>query len=529
MSIPNPPAEMSAAAARPLLRVLIVEDSELDARILVNILKSGGWQVEYRRVESGPALVEALAQPWDLVLSDHNLPDLTAPRALELVQAAGLDIPFIIISGGIEEGVAIQAMKAGAHDFLIKGALGKLVAVVQRELREAEMRAARRRAEASLRESELRYRSVWENSTDAVLLMDLDGVIRFANPAVEAVFGRDPAGVVGLTLDALQPPTVGVGQWWSIARGGGLRMIESLTLQPGGAVVPVEIAFNEMATGDNRWVVAFARDISLRLAQQEELNRNREQFAAAREIQQRLFPRHAPRIPGYEFAGLSEPAESAGGDYFDWLELPGGAVGLVVADVSGHGVGSAMLMAEARAYLRLLSRDVGDPGLLLTAANRALADDLGRENYITMVLVRLEPATGRVTWSSAGHPEAVILGADGARKVSMRRTGPPLGRKPDAVYPDGMETRLEPGDTILLVTDGIDEALDPDQTDCFGMDRAREVVHGQSGRPAAEAVTALCHAVREYTAPHAPADDLTVVLGRRLAAGTGEGTGEGVG
>lgn len=518
MSEPEAATTAEAPVPRPILRALIVEDSELDARVLVNLVRGGGWQVSHRRVETGVTLSEALAsEHWDLILSDHNLPELSAPRALKILQESGQDIPFIIVSGGIEEGVAIQAMKAGAHDFLIKGALARLVPVVQRELREAGVRLARRQAETSLRESELRYRSVWENSTDAVLLMDLTGVVRFANPAVATVFGRDPGSVVGGTLDPLQPPGVPAGSWWSVARGEGIRMLEAVTFRADGVPTPVEIAFNEMSTGGQQWVVAFARDISVRLAQQEELVRHREQFAVAHEIQQRLFPQKPPVVSGFEIAGDSQPAESAGGDYYDYLSLPGGAVGLLVADVSGHGIGSALLMAEARAYLRLLSRDVGDPGLLLTAANRALSDDLGKDRYITMLLVRIDPVTLRLTYASAGHPEGIVYGGDGVVRASLRRTGPPLGRRADGVYKNGGDVLLQSNDTLLLVTDGIDEALDADQTDCFGMDRAGKVLAANRDRPAAEVVTALCDAVKRYAAPHAPSDDLTVVVARILA------------
>jgi PAS domain S-box-containing protein len=512
---------VEAPVVRPVLRVLIVEDSGVDARVLVNLLRGGGWQVEHRRVETGPALAEALATGnWDVILSDHNLPELSAPRALAILQESGKDIPFLIVSGGIEEGVAIEAMKAGAHDFLIKGALARLVPVVQRELREVGVRTARRNAELSLRESELRYRSVWENSTDAVLLMDLEGVIRFANPAVAMVFGRDPSAVVGKTLDVLQPPDDPAGTWWIVARRDGVRVLESFTIRSDGNWTPVEIAFNEMATGGQQWVVAFARDISVRLAQQAELARNREQFAVAREIQQRLFPQRSPSIAGMEIAGASQPAESAGGDYFDYLALPGGAIGLVVADVSGHGVGSALLMAEARAYLRLLSKDVGDPGLLLTAANRALADDLGGDRFITMVLVRIDPVSLRLSYASAGHPEGLVFGGEGGVKASLRRTGPPLGRRAEVLYLNGPDLTLEAGDTLLLVTDGIDEALDAAQTDCFGLERAREEIQRHAGLPAAEAVERLCRAVRRYTEPHAPADDLTVLMARIVSKAT---------
>lgn len=509
-----------SAPERPLVRVVIVEDSEIDALVLHNVLRAGGWQVQHRRVETGEALAATLAEgTWDLILSDHNLPRFSAPEALAVLKETGQDIPFIIVSGEISEGVAIRAMDAGAHDFLAKGSLGRLVPAVARELREARVRAARREAERELRESELRYRSVWENSTDAVLLMDLGGVVQFANPAVRAVFGHDPSGLVGLTMDALQPPGVRAGAWWEAANDPMTRVMETVAMRPDGTTVPVEIAFTEMATGGRRWVVAFARDISVRLAQQAELVRSREQFAAAREIQQRLFPHAPPRLDGLEFAGASVPAESAGGDYFDYLALPGGAVGLVVADVSGHGVASAMLMSEARAYLRLLSRDVGDPGLLLTAANRALAEDLGKDRYITMILVRVDPVTRRMTYASAGHPEAVLYGTDGERRASLRRTGPPLGRRADAVYVSSEERWLERGETLLLVTDGIDEALDAGGVECFGMERAGALVKASAGCTALELVTRLLEAVRAHSAPDAPADDLTTLV-MRVSAGT---------
>ena len=187
---------------RKSLRVLIIEDSEFDARVMTSVLRQGGYDVVSQRVESGTALRDALGkQDWDVILSDYNLPEFQAPEALEILKGTGIDIPFIIISGGIGEDVAVSAMKAGAHDYLMKGQLARLVVAVEREMREAQTRRGRHEVEAALKESELRNRLLWENSSDAVLLMDASGVIHFAKVSL-------PPGSKSLSMF---PPTRSAG------------------------------------------------------------------------------------------------------------------------------------------------------------------------------------------------------------------------------------------------------------------------------------------------------------------------------
>src|SRR5215813_78672 len=142
-----------AAANRPNrpLRVLLVEDSEPDALLLKRALERGGFSPITKRVYTAEALEQALQeQVWDIILCDHAMPYFSAPEALETVQKHGLDVPFIIVSGYIEEETAIAAMKAGAHDYIMKDRLVRLMPVVERELREAEVRRARRKSEADL-------------------------------------------------------------------------------------------------------------------------------------------------------------------------------------------------------------------------------------------------------------------------------------------------------------------------------------------------------------------------------------------
>src|SRR5439155_19382704 len=203
---PSPASPSKGPSLKPVLRVLIVEDSEFDAQMMVSLLRKGGYDVIFERVESAQALTAALAdRAWDVVLSDYNLPRFNAPGALNILRESGLDLPFLIVSGGIGEDVAVAGMKAGAHDYLMKGNLHRLVTAVEPELREASNRASQREGKKALQESELRYRLLWETAPDAVLLMDADGCIHFANPAVRQVFGYTPEEIIGQRLAKLQP------------------------------------------------------------------------------------------------------------------------------------------------------------------------------------------------------------------------------------------------------------------------------------------------------------------------------------
>ncbi|MCB1614408.1 MAG: EAL domain-containing protein [Pseudomonadales bacterium] len=133
------------------LKVLIVDDSENDALLLVRELKKGGYDPSFHRVESESELESALCEPgWELVITDHNMPGFSSREALELVKKANLDVPVIIVSGAIGEDVAVSAMKAGAHDYIMKDSLKRLVPAINRELRDAETRREKVQAELAL-------------------------------------------------------------------------------------------------------------------------------------------------------------------------------------------------------------------------------------------------------------------------------------------------------------------------------------------------------------------------------------------
>jgi PAS domain S-box-containing protein len=172
------------------LRALIVEDLEDDAVLMIRQLENGGYPVDSLRVDTKQDMIRALdSHPWDVVLSDHSMPKFSAPEALALIKDRGTDLPFILVSGSIGEDQAVAIMKAGAGDYLRKENLSRLVPVVEREIREAEIRRARVSAEEALRESESLYRALIETSPDAIVVTDLETRIRMTNPQAQRLLG----------------------------------------------------------------------------------------------------------------------------------------------------------------------------------------------------------------------------------------------------------------------------------------------------------------------------------------------------
>jgi PAS domain S-box-containing protein len=191
------------------LRVLIVEDSENDARLIHRQLTTAGYEVVLRRVETEAELRAALTDDsWQLVLCDYHLPRLNAIRALEIIQATGLDLPVVVVSGQIGEEAAVDLMRRGAHDYLLKDKMARFIPVVQRELQEAEERSRHRqsefdrsRAERALRESEARYRSVVSALAEGIVLIDRSGLIVACNDSAAHIIGIPKEQLLVSSLD----------------------------------------------------------------------------------------------------------------------------------------------------------------------------------------------------------------------------------------------------------------------------------------------------------------------------------------
>jgi PAS domain S-box-containing protein len=183
------------------LHCLLVEDDENEALLTLRELRAGGYDVIWERVETAAGMLEALARkPWDAIISDYKMPQFSGIAALELLRNSGHDLPFIIVSGTIGEDVAVAAMRAGAHDYLMKGKLARLVPVLEREQREARERRERKQAAAALAAERALLRTLVDHLPVAVYLKDSDGRKTLANPLDLHNFGlTEMSDLIGKT------------------------------------------------------------------------------------------------------------------------------------------------------------------------------------------------------------------------------------------------------------------------------------------------------------------------------------------
>jgi serine phosphatase RsbU (regulator of sigma subunit) len=173
------------------------------------------------------------------------------------------------------------------------------------------------------------------------------------------------------------------------------------------------------------------------------LSESNEKMLLARMIQQRLFPSAPPVLADFDIAGASHPADATGGDYFDFIPMPDATIGIVLADVSGHGFGSALLMAQTRAYLRALALSHSTVGTILTLTNRMLEEDTEAERFVTLFFAALDPRDRSFVYAGAGH-EGFILGPAGETRV-LQSTSIPWAWMETWQFPVGLQYGLEPG------------------------------------------------------------------------------------
>ena len=242
-----------------------------------------------------------------------------------------------------------------------------------------------------------------------------------------------------------------------------------------------------------------------------------QELRVAQLIQQQFLPKQLPDLPGWQVAAFYRAAQEVGGDFYDFITLDRGRIGLVVGDVTGHGVPAALVMATTRSFIRAQAAHAGRPSEVLAQANEFLHADIPQNMFVTCLYAVLDPATGQMVFANAGHDLPFVRTAD-AGLVELRATGMPLGLMPGMRY-DEREFTLGPGDTMLLHSDGLAEAHAPDRQ-MFGFPRVKGIVASKANGK--ELIDDLLRSLHRFTGPDwQQEDDITLVTVSRSVAPAG--------
>jgi serine phosphatase RsbU (regulator of sigma subunit) len=275
---------------------------------------------------------------------------------------------------------------------------------------------------------------------------------------------------------------------------------------------------SEFTTEDLELITVMANIAAVRIEHERlaAVERRREmlerELAQAADIQMGCIPERAPLIPGYELAGATAPCLTVGGDYFDYVQRSDGKLVFLIADVAGKGMPAALLVMNLQARIQALAETADDLNYTIVRLNRMIKDVCPANRFITCFLALLDPRTGALQWANAGHEPGIILRRTGAT-VRLGAGGPPLGVFGDVHYHTD-SCVIEPGDRLLLVTDGVTEARSPSDED-FGIKRVERMLVEHYNRGVDELVRGLSKAVQLWAIDHSPHDDVTVVALRR--------------
>ncbi len=490
---------------QPHIRVLLIEDSQSDADLIeIYLQQVTSAEYEVCRCESLAEMRELLSTRHDLdvVLADLSLPDSYGIETCQRVREATPTLPIIVLTGLDDESAALEALQSGAQDYLVKGHIdGQLLS------RAIRYSIERQKAQELQRQATERMRLINEQlpavlwTTDTDLCITAPSTACVVNDDIERpivgtrlteYFANDDSDFPPLVAhhDALAGKSVSFDFRW---RGRSLSVhVEPLRDEAGTIVGTIGISL----------------DVSAQQRMEDELN-------AAKHVQQALFPKQSPQLAGFDLAGAVYPADETAGDYFDYIPMADDCLGLVVGDVTGHGLGPALLMAELRAYLRAIAGSRPHCGEILMLANRFLAADLEEHRFVTLFFARLEPTTRTLTYASAGH-SGYVLRANGETE-QLPSTGLPLGLIPDTIINTSFPVELHPGDLFFVPTDGFQEAHTA-ENELYGLDRMLEFLHQHRDQPAARVIELLRDEVLEFSGvtDRRVKDDMSALLVRCL-------------
>lgn len=367
-----------------------------------------------------------------------------------------------------------------------------------------------------------RLLDMFEDAAVGIQWLDLDGHVLWANRAEREMLGfADDADFVGRHVGEFHVDRDAVERLLRhVGRGAALRNAPARLRRKDGEVRHVVMSCGAYwRDGELAGAHCFTQDVTDRTRDDEEaaaaLSAVRRELQVARRIQLSILPKHPPTIPGFEIAGMVRPAAACSGDFLDYLPLTGGATAVALGDVSGHGLGPALVAAQTSTCLRTLTRLCGRIDHLLTEANALVFQATPGESFVSLAMLAVDPVSNALHYVNAGHPPGMLFDAGGNLKAVLESGDLPLAVAPDTQYRLEGPAVLRRGDLVVLASDGLLEAWS-DKGDAFGARRLRELLRANCHLPCQQLIEAVYDGVREFSGWEPQHDDMSIIAVRAL-------------
>jgi PAS domain S-box-containing protein len=482
------------------MKILLVEDNPVDRMFVTQSLRQVvGFDHELRVSESlTQALEHVAASNFDVILLDLLLPDSEGLETCHRMVASARNTPVVVMTASDDRDLATEVIRSGAQDYLVKGAFPGFAIV-----RVLQYAIDRHHFQRELAHRDNHFRQVLSHVPAIIWTTDREMKITSAMGAELQLLKINPQQFVGKTLKE-----------YFHATGDGDEAINSHQQALNGRSVgfetewlgqTLEIKIDPLHESGQGVVgtIGVALDVTERRTLDRELH-------FARLVQEALLPATHPRLEGFDIFGGSYPATQTCGDWFDYLRFPDGSLGLVVGDVSGHGFGPAILSATIAAYLEVLAEGHSNIQEILCTCNRMVCKRRLDGEFAVLSLGRLQPGDRSLVYGGAGE-RLLVFNRNGKLRHRVHASGVPCGQFDDATYEDPAHVPLEPGDIVLMLTDGFREAFDPNDKQ-FGESGIAETIAANSHAPASEIFKSLWSAARKFANGRHQDDDMTGIV-----------------
>ena len=535
-------------------RILIVGAVSINLKLLCDILSGQGYNISF--VSDGrSALQLAIETLPDLVLLDICMSKTNGYELCRSLKAGKKtrDIPIIFIYTTSFTDDKLKGFEVGGIDYITAPFLEEEIFArvnmhltlnfLQKKLEERNLQLHREIIERTRSEDELKkqqerleecivdrtqelnkalskYQGIFENSVEGIFQLSAEGRFISCNPALANILGYDdPEVLTGMLGDILEKLFVDSKRRTELTammrRRQDVKNFEVQLFRKDGFIIWVSLnirpLFDEF--GNFLFVDGILQDITERKTTQRVLLENtriKRELEIAKEIQQSFLPKSIPKFPGISMACRCEPAANVGGDYYDFFCPEEGVLDIVIADVAGHSVGSALMMSEARSILRARAGIESSPARILASVNRILYEDLTRAELLSsMFYARLYLKERAILYSNAGHSRPLLFHVKDGVFEELDAEGMLMGIKEDVFFEE-KKMKIQKGDLIFLYTDGIIESENRERN-FFGTSRLCDVIGRSASCPPEEIVSAVFDAVSEFSNGNNHADDMTAV------------------